>query len=1271
MFRAEHGRDPRDARELSGTIAKLSRPRTTTVGGYDLTFSPVKSVSTLWAIAPPQVAAQVELAHNEAVADALAFIEKHALYSREGTNGVRQVDVTGLVAAAFTHRDSRAGDPDLHTHVAVANKVQTLSGKWLSIDGRILFKAKVTASETYNTALEKHLRTRLGLVFAERPGTERGKRPVREVVGVDPALNQRWSSRRASIEARRGELATAFQGDHGRPPTVVEAILLAQQATLETRDAKHEPRTLTEQRAAWREQAEDVLGGPAGVSFMVATALSARRAAPATVDAAWVRDTATRVRDEIQARRSTWQVWHVRAEAHRQVRAANLPAEHVDTVVDLVTDHTLTAASVRLTPAGDGIEEPAELRRTDGSSMYEVAGSAVFTSTQILAAEQRLVDAAGITDRHRANPDAVEMALLEQAANGTTLNPGQAALVTQMATSGARLQLAIAPAGAGKTTAMRALTAAWVEDGGTVIGLAPSAAAAAVLREQTGATTDTLAKLTWSISADDLPDWAHSIGPRTLVVVDEAGMADTLSLDTAVAFVTARGGQVRLIGDNQQLAAIGAGGVLRDIAATHGALHLDELMRFTDPVEGAASLALRDGRTEALGFYLDHDRVHVGDLATITTDVFTAWANDRAQGLDALMLAPTRDLVSQLNQQAQTHRLAGRDPGPGVRLADGNTAHVGDTIVTRNNDRRLRLGANDWVKNGDRWTVHDVHRDGSLTVQHQRTGRPVTLPADYVAAAAELGYASTIHGAQGISVDTVHGLATGEETRQQLYTMLTRGADANHLYLQVVGDGDPHDLLQPQNVRPPTATEILESILARDDAPVSATTTAREHASPTLRLGAATARYLDALHVAAEHHLGTTAIAHLEAGADRIVPGIADDPAWPTLRAHLVLLAATGTDPLTALHFAAGSRELDSADDRAAVLDWRLHDPSTAGAGPLPWLPGIPQELRDDPHWRAYLTARSDLVTDLADEVRHRATSTQDTPPWWPPGRPLPTPDLLGDLAVWRAANAIPDSDHRPTGPTQPVKANAVWQHDLDTRLGNSNTATLADWTSLVHTLGPRHPPRRLHPTARRTPRRPRTAPASTPTPCSTPPPAHRYRTTTPPPPSGGASKTTYPTPSTSARPPRWSGPSRTTPRSTIATRAWTYTARHTTAPTTNVAPPRSNTTNPADRGYRDDHNTHGPVPGNNRPCRAVPATRDHEACQPASGNQEEVMTTKVRREFESLASAAERTGLSIRTLRRRIASGHLAAYRSGARVIRVDPDDVDRMMVRMPTAWN
>ncbi len=274
FFRAEHGREPVNARELTAQIAKDSRPRTQPVAGYDLTFSPVKSVSTLWAVADPAVAAVIEQAHQAAIKDTLTFIEKHALFTRTGPQGIRQVNVRGLVATAFTHRDSRAGDPDLHTHVAVANKVQTLDGRWLSIDGRVLFKANVAVSETYNTALEHHLRDSLGVRFAERPGTDPTKRPIREIVGVDPRLNQRWSTRRARINIRRDELAIQFQHDHGRPPTPVEALHLAQQATLETRDAKHEPRSLTEQRTTWMNEASVVLGGSDAVASMVRTALA-------------------------------------------------------------------------------------------------------------------------------------------------------------------------------------------------------------------------------------------------------------------------------------------------------------------------------------------------------------------------------------------------------------------------------------------------------------------------------------------------------------------------------------------------------------------------------------------------------------------------------------------------------------------------------------------------------------------------------------------------------------------------------------------------------------------------------------------------------------------------------------------------------------------------------------------------------------------------------------------------------------------------------------
>jgi ATP-dependent exoDNAse (exonuclease V) alpha subunit len=233
---------------------------------------------------------------------------------------------------------------------------------------------------------------------------------------------------------------------------------------------------------------------------------------------------------------------------------------------------------------------------------------------------------------------------------------------------------------------MRALTLAWVEDGGQVIGLAPSAAAAAVLAEETGICTDTLAKLTWSLDHGELPEWAAAVGPPTLVIIDEGGMADTLSLDAAVQFAIDRGASVRVVGDDQQLAAIGAGGVLRDITHTHGALYLTELHRFSDVAEGQASLALREGDPSALGFYLDHGRVHVGDLAKITDDAFVAWISDRAVGLDAVMLAPTRELVAELNRRARDHRRDGATAGREVRLGDGNRASVGDMIITRAND---------------------------------------------------------------------------------------------------------------------------------------------------------------------------------------------------------------------------------------------------------------------------------------------------------------------------------------------------------------------------------------------------------------------------------------------------------------------------------------------------------------------------------------------------------------------------------------------------------
>jgi hypothetical protein len=873
--------------------------------------------------------------------------------------------------------------------------------------------------------------------FAERPGTDPGKRPIREIVGVDPRLNQRWSTRRAHINIRRGELAIRFQDDHGRPPAPVDALHLAQQATLETRDAKHEPRSLAEQRKTWLNEAAVLLAGHGAVTSMVQTALAPPAGATTIADARWVAETADHILSIMEASRATWQMWHVRAEAQRQDRTVDVPAENAAAAVDLLVDEVLDHRSVALAAPADNVEEPEVMRRVDDTSVYTVAGADRYTSQRILDAEQRLIRTAGRYDGATVEQAAVDLALLEMAANGTALDVGQASLVRQMCTSGARLQLAIAPAGAGKTTAMRALTLAWTQDGGQVVGLAPSAAAAAVLAENTGIRSDTLAKLTWSLDHGELPDWAAAVGPSTLVIIDEAGMADTLTVDAAVQFVIGRGGSARLVGDDQQLAAIGAGGVLRDIKHTHGALQLTKLHRFTDPAEAAASLAIREGQPEALEFYLDHGRIHVGDIATTTEDAFAAWVSDRAAGLDAIMIAPTRNLVAQLNARARAHRLNHTPAASEVPLADGNRASVGDVIITRRNDRRLRLTATDWVKNGYRWTITRIGQKGDLTVRHNGSRLTVRLPADYVQHSTGLGYASTIHTAQGVSADTMHGLLSGQESRQQLYTILTRGRTGNHLYLQVVGDGDPHTVIRPEAVAPRTPTEIMHQILARDEAPTSASTLLRELSEPAARLFETVQRYTDGLHVAAEQLVGPQIVEMLDSQADQIVPELTSEPSWPTLRAHLLALAAeTGEHPLLHLQAAAAGRELHTAADMAAVLDWRLPDPAPTDPGPLPWLVGVPQALHDHPVWGQYFAKRAGLIADLAAHVRRDANEDSTPPAWATPGSHLSVA-LIGEVEVWRAANAIDRKDHRPTGAGQLQTAAALWQHHLDRSVAN------------------------------------------------------------------------------------------------------------------------------------------------------------------------------------------------------------------------------------------
>ena len=339
------------------------------------------------------------------------------------------------------------------------------------------------------------------------------------------------SSRHCWPAGRRGgpgsrpwtaDLVDAFEADHERPPTRAERLELAQQATL---DAARRNTSPSEQNnaATWHAQAVQLLGR-AGLDRM----LQPRAAAP-VVDRAWIAPhTAQQVINTVEAERSSWTPWNIRAETLRQVRAAGI---RLDQITACGSDHRpgpgrrLDPDPHHLQPAG----RTGPLLRPDGTPVYEQPTATRYTSRRILYAERRLVDTAGRLGGRQADHNSVTLALLLMANGNRSTPPNRTWSATwPPPASGCSWR---SPR-RGKTTAMRALATAWTSSGGTVVGLAPSAAAAEQLRTQLGeaAVADNLAKLAWAIAHHE--PLAAAVGPDTLVIIDEAGMADTLSPST-------------------------------------------------------------------------------------------------------------------------------------------------------------------------------------------------------------------------------------------------------------------------------------------------------------------------------------------------------------------------------------------------------------------------------------------------------------------------------------------------------------------------------------------------------------------------------------------------------------------------------------------------------------------------------------------------------------------------------------------------------------------
>ncbi|MFM9432787.1 MobF family relaxase [Arthrobacter sp. MP_2.3] len=919
MFREGHGRNPSTKEELGKFITAQLRPQQDAVAGYDLTFTPVKSVSVLWALGDADTRRMVEDAQQAALADSLDYLEQHALATRSGTNGIAQTSVSGgLTATSFRHHDSRLGDPNLHHHVVVSNKVQDEAGNWKTIDGKLLHRSAVAVSENYNTRLQAHLEA-AGVQFEART-VNGSKQPVMEVSSVPRELTAMFSKRSEGIRASLSELRKAYEEQHGHAPDSAALIKLAQAATLNTRPDKEAAKTLEQQARLWRDEAHTLY------SEKELTTLTSARTRPALATATGidVHAAARTIVASVSDKRSTWTAQNVMAEANRWAKEyasthGQLPADALEDVVSA----SLGTASVRITP--NQVHGRFEaLTRNAGTADFNHRTDTLYTSTKILEDENLLLRAGTADVIPAASMEDFETAVsahnhaVATGEKSHALDEGQIALAREFVTSSKLLAVGIGAAGTGKSSSMGLVRAAITQAGGRVIGLAPSAVAAVNLGEQLGitaATTDKFLHINHGSDPANPPavPGPFTVTPGTLVIVDEAGMQGTGKLADVVREVEAHGGLVRFLGDDRQLSAVQAGGALRLLINEIGATELDTIHRFTSTEEADASLLLRtptENETDPFTWYKDNGRVQAGDMETIEGLAFGVWQERLNAGDAAVMMAPTNESSQRLSERAQAYRIETGEvarAGVSVQLRDGSTAWMGDHVVTRSNDSTLKTKrGRDVVKNGDLWAVEEAHEDGSLSVAHLGHGGKVRLPAEYVTAHVHLGYALTTHRAQGMTKDAGIPILDAATTRENAYVAATRGRDENALFV-AVEDGQDRD----------TVLAAIASNHSRETSAHEALGTEYERINSPLTL-ADQYRYI----TEEANKIRMAAMAREVLGED--AETFVATESWGAVATNLAKAENEGWDPAKLLTNAATQREFDGADDKSAVLSWRI-----------------------------------------------------------------------------------------------------------------------------------------------------------------------------------------------------------------------------------------------------------------------------------------------------------------------------------------------------------
>ena len=725
------------------------------LAGWEFSIGPDKTFSALWAIADTRTRDRLLVIHREACA-ALVRVLDEAAYVRRGAGGTQWQRAPGVLCAAVTHTTSRTGDPQLHDHFLIANIAQAPDGKWLTVDGQLIYDRMQFAVTMYGRTL-RHLTTqRLGLTWT-RPD-DNGHR---HIAGVPAELAALWAERSKQIRD--------FMDDH---PEISNDL-----ASAITRPDKDDRETYADKIRRWRDKALEM-------APEFAQRVISGRFAPGQRGADTDRNERT-----IPQRRWRTVLEHAAREITRRVAAwdrvealqtfaeivpDNCPIQEIEALADELMQSDLVVDLGIPAGGGFGTNRPCGNR---------------YATTELLVFEDVISEffASGADQVARLTTD-------EALCRGWRFGDGEVALDAEQVAAacgiagGGRAHVLSGPAGTGKTYTLQAVARLARLRGVGIEALAPAQAAADLLGEHVGVA---------GVNVKRRLDDQRRFDVNTWCIVDESSMLPTHQLHQLTERVRASEGKLILVGDPHQLSAVkGPEGMFRALANGSDVAHhqLSEVRRFSTQWEQQASQGLRDGDEAVLDIYSEHGRIrgtsnlpeweHDKRMAAAIRAVAATAVERISQGDDVAVTARSNDAVSALNSVIQRSLFPDRDTRA-LRIGDRRLeVGVGDRIITRINDFKIRSTSNTPIINGWAWTVESIEDRGDLKLAAVGRGGNVILPADYIArqGSIQLGWATTVHTAQGRTADVGITLVDDGTDLELLYVGATRGRHSNLIF---------------------------------------------------------------------------------------------------------------------------------------------------------------------------------------------------------------------------------------------------------------------------------------------------------------------------------------------------------------------------------------------------------------------------------------------------------------------------------------------------------